>query len=67
MRRTSVLSYTEPSRVHTDALGQLGRIHATGGVEVRLFDLWIFRVKLGAGFDVTDGYQNILFGVGFWS
>lgn len=60
-------TYSEPSRAHNDLLGHLGRWHLTGGAEVRLFDLWIVRIKLGAGFDLSTRYQNILFGVGFWN
>jgi hypothetical protein len=60
--RTRVGSYFEPCRL---ASGPLGRLHVTGGVELRLFE-FLFNWKATFAFDVANGFQNLLFGVGFW-
>ncbi len=56
-------TYSEPDRVHGHIVG---RMHVTGGAELRLFDLWIWRFKLTGGVDWAPRYLNLLFGVGFW-
>jgi len=58
--------YGEPLRVGTWADGLWGRPHLTGGFEVRLFDLWIWRLKFGASFDVAARYDTFTLGFGLW-
>lgn len=53
-------SYFEPSRYQ----GRLGRIHATGGADVRLTWGWDWRLSWCV--DVAQGYVNSAFGLGFW-
>jgi len=60
--RTRVGTYFEPNRV---ADGLAGRLHFTGGTELRLFEL-IVDWKLTFAFDVAPGWRNITVGVGFW-
>ncbi len=61
--RVRLGGYNEPSRTRDDAVG---RLHLTGGAELRLFELWRWDIKASAGFDVAPRYSNLLFGVGFW-
>lgn len=60
--RTRVGSYFEPCRLVS---GPPGRLHLTGGVELRLVKA-LFDWKVTFAFDVANGFQNLLFGVGFW-
>lgn len=53
-------SYFEPSRYQ----GYLGRVHATGGADVRLTLGWNWRISWC--FDVAQGYVNSAFGLGLW-
>ncbi|MCA9514695.1 MAG: hypothetical protein KC635_07125 [Myxococcales bacterium] len=61
--RVRMGSYLEPVRV--DDAG-LYRPHLTGGVEVRLFRLWLWQLKATFAFDVASDYTNLSVGVGFW-
>lgn len=65
--RLRVGAYSEPSRINDDVWGRIGRVHWTGGAEVRLFDLWIFRLKASVTFDIANRWKNIVLGIGFWS
>lgn len=58
--------YGEPLRVGSWPDGLWGRPHLTGGFELRLFDLWIWRLKLGASFDVAARYDTFTLGFGLW-
>jgi hypothetical protein len=53
-------SYYDPSRY----TGELGRLHLTGGLDLRLTLGWKWR--LGWCFDVASRYRNTAFGLGFW-
>ncbi len=53
-------SYFEPSRYQ----GSLGRVHATGGADVRLTWGWDWRITWC--FDIAQGYVNSAFGLGLW-
>jgi hypothetical protein len=59
-------SYWEPERI----VGRGGRVHGTGGLEVRLFkfDFWDKerRVRIAVAGDVARHYQNIGLSIGFW-
>lgn len=59
-------SYWEPGRL----AGAGGRLHGTGGLEVRLFGfhLWggAYRVRIGLTADVARDYVNGGLSVGFW-
>ncbi len=59
-------SYWEPSRF--EDVG--GRIHATAGAEVSVFELrmwsWMFRTKLALTADVAPRYVNAGISVGLW-
>ena len=54
-------SYYEPSRY----AGYAGRVHLTGGLDVRLFEL-IWEWEAGAVVDWSVDYLNWGLGVGFW-
>jgi hypothetical protein len=59
-------SYFEPSR-YPDVDG---RVHATGGLEVRLFGFKLGqerRVSIQLAGDVASRYHNVGFSVGFWN
>ncbi|MCO4762314.1 MAG: hypothetical protein KC502_12465 [Myxococcales bacterium] len=53
-------SYFEPNRFS----GPAGRMHWTGGADVRVTALWDWRINFV--FDVASGYKNIAFGLGLW-
>lgn len=59
-------SYWEPERI----AGRGGRLHGTGGLEVRLFkfDFWDKerRVRFALAGDAARQYQNIGLSIGFW-
>lgn len=61
--RLRVGSYTEPDR--TNRLD--GRLHFTGGADLRLFNLWILPIKIGAAFDLAPRYMTLQLGIGFWT
>lgn len=53
-------SYVEPSRF----AGRVGRIHATGGFDVKIPVYFDWQLTVVA--DVASGYQNLAFGLGMW-
>jgi hypothetical protein len=59
-------SYWEPGRV----AGRTGRVHGTGGLEVRLFRFNFRdrerRVRLALAVDAAERYQNSGLSIGFW-
>jgi hypothetical protein len=59
-------SYWEPERTE----GTSGRIHGTGGLELRLFAFhlwrWDYRMKFAVAGDVADRYGNVGLSIGFW-
>lgn len=56
-------TYFEPIRVAGEAPF---RLHLTGGLELRLFEL-LFDWKATLGFDLAPGWENFTIGVGFWN
>ncbi len=62
--RARLGGYLEARRVHD---GHATRPHGTGGMELRLFRLWEWQLKVSIAADIAAGYQNILFGIGFWN
>jgi|GEM_PF-762935 len=62
--RARVGTYLEPTRASNVGIG---RLHITGGAELRLFELWIFDLKATFAFDASAGYTNVLIGVGLWN
>ncbi len=62
--RLRVGSYSEPDRV---ANKLDGRLHITGGADLRLFTIWILPIKVGVAFDLAPRYSNIQLGLGFWT
>ncbi|PIE20222.1 MAG: hypothetical protein CSA66_01010 [Proteobacteria bacterium] len=62
--RARVGSYLEPSRVKGTSLG---RLHLTGGVEVRLFRLWKWQIKATFAFDAAARWKNLTLGFGVWN
>ncbi|TNF22938.1 MAG: hypothetical protein EP329_28100 [Deltaproteobacteria bacterium] len=61
--RARVGTYLEPTRASNNGIG---RLHLTGGAELRLVELWVFDLKASFAFDASAGYTNVLFGVGLW-
>jgi hypothetical protein len=55
-------SYLEPPRV----TGAAARVHGTAGLEIRLFRVWLWQLRLGASADVAKNYLNWGVGLGFW-
>lgn len=59
-------SYWEPSRF----VGVPGRLHVTFGLELRVFEFWLFgslrRGRLSLTTDAADRYRNGGLSVGFW-
>jgi hypothetical protein len=59
-------SYWEPARI----IDRGGRLHGTGGLEVRIFkfDFWDKerRLRLAVAGDAASHYQNIGLSIGFW-
>jgi len=59
-------SYWEPARIADRG----GRLHATGGLEVRLFSFSFWdkerRVRLAIAADGARQYQNFGLSIGFW-
>lgn len=58
--KTRLGFYFEPSR-----FDDVGRVHATSGFDLRLFEL-IWDWKVAAAADLARGYTNIILSVGFW-
>jgi hypothetical protein len=64
-------TYYEPSRLSDPILltGTSGRLHGTGGFDVRLFDFSLFgprSLRLGLVTDIARRYSNAGISVGFW-
>ena len=62
--RARVGTYLEPIRASN---GGFGRLHMTGGAELHLFELGPLDFKASFAFDMSVGFNNILFGVGLWN
>jgi hypothetical protein len=58
-------TYWEPGRF----TGVSGRIHGTLGIELRVFQFWLFGTRRGritVTGDLAEGYRNLGFSIGFW-
>ncbi|MCG8556970.1 MAG: hypothetical protein MJD61_17050 [Proteobacteria bacterium] len=56
-------SYTDPDRTTGSVVG---RYHLTGGADLRIIDIWVFRIKIGVAADIAPRYSNVQIGAGLW-